>query len=51
MKIYFNKIKLECNSKIIVSPVKIFGSDISEQTFSIAKANVAKGRTERCYLS
>jgi putative N6-adenine-specific DNA methylase len=38
----FEKIKLECNSQIRVSPVKILGSDISEQTLQFARANVAK---------
>ncbi|MGD0756825.1 MAG: class I SAM-dependent RNA methyltransferase [Bacteroidales bacterium] len=38
----FEKIKLECNSQIGVSPVKISGSDISEQTLQLAKANVVK---------
>jgi putative N6-adenine-specific DNA methylase len=38
----YEKIKLECNSHIGHSPVKIFGSDISEQTLQYAKANVAK---------
>jgi putative N6-adenine-specific DNA methylase len=37
----FEKIKLECNSQIGFSPVKIFGSDISEHTLQYAKANVA----------
>jgi putative N6-adenine-specific DNA methylase len=38
----FEKIKLECNSQIGVSPVKISGSDISGQTLQHAKANVVK---------
>lgn len=38
----FEKIKLECNSQIGLSPVKIFGSDISEETLKFAKANVAR---------
>jgi len=38
----FEKIKLECDSCIIDSPVKIHGSDISEQTLQFARANVAK---------
>jgi putative N6-adenine-specific DNA methylase len=38
----FEKIKLDCNSKIRLSPVKIFGSDISEQTLHYAKTNVAR---------
>ena len=38
----FEKIKLECNSQIMPSPVKIFGSDISEETIRYAKANVEK---------
>ena len=42
----FEKIKLESNSQIINSPVKIFGSDISEQTLQFAKANVARAGLE-----
>jgi putative N6-adenine-specific DNA methylase len=38
----FEEIKLECNSQIGLSPVKISGSDISEQTLQYAKANVAR---------
>jgi putative N6-adenine-specific DNA methylase len=38
----FEKIKLECNSQIRLSPVKISGSDISEQAIQYAKANVAR---------
>jgi putative N6-adenine-specific DNA methylase len=38
----YEKIKLDCNSLIIPSAVKIFGSDISEQTIQVAKANVAR---------
>jgi putative N6-adenine-specific DNA methylase len=38
----FEKIKLECNSQSGPSPVKIFGSDISEETLKFAKANVAR---------
>ena len=38
----FEKIKLESNSQICVSPVKIFGSDISDQTLQYAKANVTR---------
>jgi putative N6-adenine-specific DNA methylase len=38
----YEKIKLECNSQIGFSPVKIFGSDISELTLQHAKANVAR---------
>jgi Predicted N6-adenine-specific DNA methylase len=38
----FEKIKLECNSQIGPSPVKIFGSDISEETLKFAKVNVAR---------
>jgi putative N6-adenine-specific DNA methylase len=38
----FEKIKLECDSRIQVSPVKIFGSDISEQVLQFAKANVER---------
>jgi putative N6-adenine-specific DNA methylase len=36
----FEKIKLSCNIQIISSPVKIFGSDISDQAIQSAKANV-----------
>lgn len=43
----FDKIKLECNNQIGLSPVKIFGSDISAQTLEYAKANVERaGLTE-----
>jgi putative N6-adenine-specific DNA methylase len=38
----FEKIKLECNSQIQLSPVKIFGSDISEEALKFANANVAR---------
>jgi putative N6-adenine-specific DNA methylase len=38
----FEKIKLECNSQIILSPVKISGSDISEQAVRYARSNVEK---------
>src|ERR1035437_7130072 len=38
----FEKIKLDCNNQIVLSPIKIFGSDISEQTLQYAKANVAR---------
>jgi putative N6-adenine-specific DNA methylase len=38
----FEKIKLECNSQIGFSPVKIFGSDISEEALKFANANVAR---------
>ncbi len=38
----FNKVKLESNSQIRVSPVRISGSDISEQTLQFARANVEK---------
>lgn len=38
----FEKIKHDCNSQIVLSSVKIFGSDISEQTLQHARANVAK---------
>ena len=38
----FEKIKLECNSQIGLSPVKIFGSDISEEALKFAKANVVR---------
>jgi putative N6-adenine-specific DNA methylase len=38
----FEKIKLECNSQSLPSPVKIFGSDISEETIRYAMVNVEK---------
>src|SRR5664279_4198264 len=38
----FQKVVLENNGKIQPSPVKIFGSDISEETLQFAKTNVAK---------
>lgn len=38
----FEKIKLESESRIIGSPVKISGSDISEPTLQHARANVEK---------
>ena len=38
----FEKIKLECDSRIGLSPVKIFGSDISAQALQNAIANVKK---------
>jgi len=38
----FEKIKLESNSQIEPSPVKIFGSDISEQTLEYARTNVER---------
>jgi len=38
----FQKVMLENNNKIQSSPVKIFGSDISEETLQFAKTNVAK---------
>lgn len=38
----FQKVVLENNGKIQPSPVKIFGSDISEDTLQFAKTNVAK---------
>ena len=37
----FEKIKLNYNSQIGPSPVKIYGSDISEQTLQHARANVS----------
>jgi len=37
----FEKIILNCDSQIGPSPVKIFGSDISEQTLQHARANVS----------
>ena len=38
----FEKIKLECNGQIVTSPVKISGSDISEQAVQYARANIEK---------
>jgi putative N6-adenine-specific DNA methylase len=38
----FENIKSECNNQIRLSPVRIFGSDISAQTLQYAKANVAR---------
>jgi putative N6-adenine-specific DNA methylase len=38
----FEKVKSECNSHIGLSPVKIFGSDISEQAVAQAKINVSR---------
>jgi putative N6-adenine-specific DNA methylase len=38
----FEKIKLESNSQTEPSPVKIFGSDISEQTLQYARTNVER---------
>ena len=38
----FCKIKVECNSQTASSPVKICGSDISEEAFRIAMANVER---------
>jgi putative N6-adenine-specific DNA methylase len=38
----FEKIKLKCNSQIGLSPVKIFGSDVSEEALKFANANVAR---------
>jgi putative N6-adenine-specific DNA methylase len=37
----FDKIRYEADSKIVVSPVKIFGSDISEKAVGQASANAA----------
>jgi putative N6-adenine-specific DNA methylase len=37
----FEKIKLNCDNQIGPSPVKIYGSDISEQTLQHARANVS----------
>jgi putative N6-adenine-specific DNA methylase len=43
----FEKIKLDSNSHIRLSPVKISGSDISSEVLQLAKANVTKaGLTE-----
>jgi putative N6-adenine-specific DNA methylase len=48
----FEKVKLESDSKIISSPVGIYGSDISEQTIASAGVNIAKaGLTETVTLS
>jgi putative N6-adenine-specific DNA methylase len=41
-EVLFEKVKLESNSLIIPSTVKIFGSDISEQTIIGAGINIAK---------
>ena len=38
----FDKIKAECDSFIIPSPVKIFGNDISDVAIQQSKANVAR---------
>jgi putative N6-adenine-specific DNA methylase len=38
----FEKVKLESNLKIVSSPVKIYGSDISEEIIQFAMTNVAK---------
>ncbi len=38
----FEKIKAECDSLILPSPVKIFGSDISEMAIQLSKANVSR---------
>ena len=38
----FGKIKLDCNSQVIPSPVKIHGSDISESALQFAKANIRR---------
>jgi putative N6-adenine-specific DNA methylase len=38
----FGKIKLDCNSQVIHSPVKIHGSDISESALQFAKANIGR---------
>jgi putative N6-adenine-specific DNA methylase len=38
----FDKIKAESNARITDSPVRISGSDISEQTLQFARANVEK---------
>jgi putative N6-adenine-specific DNA methylase len=38
----FEKIKLECNSHSLPSTVKIFGSDISEETIRYARVNVER---------
>jgi len=42
----FGRIKLECNNMISLSPVKIFGSDISDQAIQHAKANILKAGLE-----
>jgi len=38
----FEKIKLDCNSQIISSPVNISASDISEQAVQYARSNIEK---------
>jgi putative N6-adenine-specific DNA methylase len=38
----FERVKLDCNRQIESSPVKIYGSDISEQTLEYAKTNVER---------
>ena len=38
----FNSVVLDCNNKIQASPVKIFGSDISDEALQSAKTNVSK---------
>jgi putative N6-adenine-specific DNA methylase len=38
----FENIKMECSNKIIHSPVKIFGSDISTEVLQHAKTNIQK---------
>ena len=47
----FLKVKQECENQIIASPVRIFGSDISEQAFRQSAANISKaGLTDRINL-
>lgn len=46
-ELMFLKIKDECNSKVITSPVQIFGSDISDETLQTAKTNVIKAGLDK----
>jgi putative N6-adenine-specific DNA methylase len=47
----FLKVKQECENQMIESPVKIFGSDISEQAVRQSDANISKaGLTDRIIL-
>jgi putative N6-adenine-specific DNA methylase len=43
----FNKVKHECDSQIVDSPVNIFGSDISEQAICQARANLIKAGLDK----
>jgi putative N6-adenine-specific DNA methylase len=48
----FEKIKLDCNSKIVSCPVKIYGSDVSEEIIGYAQKNVAaSGLSESIILN